>query len=213
MVQTIAVTEAITNLADAHQQFNLSRNTDPEFFTEWRKPLPELTAAEKTTLDKYRDRYLTYAADGSISEGTVNVIMISPLLELLGLCDPPLRVQGERYIEIAIENDTQILRGRIDVIVVQQSLWIVLIEAKHFGFSVLQGIPQTLAYMMGSPDSQPTMYGLITTGEDFLFLKLQRDATPQYAVSNKFTLLSDEQNNLQRVAQILKKQATLLPRT
>ena len=131
--------------------------------------------------------------------------MISPLLELLGLCDPPLRIQGERYVEITIENDTQVLRGRIDVIVIQQSLWIVRIEAKHFGFSVLQGIPQTLAYMMGSPDYQPVTYGLITTGEDFLFLKLQRNATSQYALANKFTLLSDEHNNLYRVTQVLKR--------
>lgn len=207
MVRTIAVTEAITNLNDAHQRFGLSRSTDPAFFPQWQESLPALSAVEKAALDKYCDRYLSYAADGSISEGTVNVIMVSPLLELLGLCDPPLRVEGERYVEIAIENDNQVLRGRMDVVIIQQRLWVVLVEAKHFGFSVMQAIPQTLAYMMGSPKPQTESYGLITTGEDFLFLKLQRQPVAQYALSNKFTLLSDEEHNLHRVAQVLKRLA------
>ncbi len=207
MVQTIAVTEAITNLNDAHQRFGLNRVSDPAFFPQWQGPLPALSVVEQAALDKYCDRYLSYAADGSISEGTVNVIMVSPLLELLGLCDPPLRVEGERYVEIAIENDNQVLRGRMDVVIIQQRLWVVLVEAKHFGFSVMQAIPQTLAYMMGSPKPQTKSYGLITTGEDFLFLKLQRQPVAQYALSNKFTLLSDEANNLHRVAQVLKRLA------
>ena len=210
MVQTTAITEAITNLNDAHQRFGLSRTTAATFFPQWREPLPALTSIESAALDKYCDRDLSYAADGSISEGTVNVIMVSPLLELLGLCDPPLRVQGERYVEIAIENDDQVLRGRIDVVIIQQRLWIVLVEAKHFGFSVMQAIPQTLAYMMGSPKTQDPTYGLITTGEDFLFLKLQRQPLAQYALSNKFTLLSDESNNLHQVARILKQLVTEL---
>ncbi len=210
MVQAVAVTDAITNLEVAHQRFGLSRTSDRAFFSEWLEPLPPLTVDEKAALDKYIDRYLSYAADGAISEGTVNVIMVSPLLELLGLCDPPLRIQAERYVEIAIENDAQVLKGRIDVIVIQQRLWIVLVEAKHFGFSVLQAIPPTLAAMMGSPSPQAQTYGLIPNGEDFLFLKVQRSQPAQYALSNKFTLLADEHNNLYRVAQILKKLAAQL---
>jgi hypothetical protein len=66
----------------------------------------------------------------------------------------------------------------------------------------LQAIPQTLAYMTANPILQQPVFGLITTGEDHLFLKLQNR---QYAQSYKFTLLSDEQNNLLRVLQILKK--------
>lgn len=56
MVQTIAGTEAITNLAEAHQRFNLSRNTNLKFFAEWQEPLPGLTALHKSNLDKYGDR-------------------------------------------------------------------------------------------------------------------------------------------------------------
>ncbi|NJN21846.1 MAG: type I restriction endonuclease subunit R [Leptolyngbya sp. RL_3_1] len=207
MVQTVAITEAITNLQAAHEQLGIERATAPDFFWEWQDNLPVLTPTQQGALDRYRDRYLTYAADGMISEGTVQVIMVSPLLELLGLCDPPRRIQGERYVEVAIENDQQVLRGRIDVLVIQQRLWLAVVEAKHFGFSVLQAIPQTLAYMMGRPQTQATIYGLITTGEDYLFLKLQRSEPAQYALSHKFTLLSDADHGLYQVARILQRLA------
>lgn len=202
MVQTIAVTEAITDLNEAHRRFDL-RQANRDFFPEWQTDLPELSEHEKAALAHYGDRYLDYAAEGFISEGTVNVILVSPLLELLGLCDSPYRIRGERYVEIAIENEDTVLRGRIDALIVQNQLWINLIEAKHFGFSVLQAVPQTLAYMMAYPPTQPVVYGLVTTGEDYIFLKLNR-AERQYALSYKFTLLADENNNLHRVVRILK---------
>lgn len=52
MAQTIAITEAITNLHDAHQRLGLSRATDPAFFPQWWESLPALSAVEKAVLDK-----------------------------------------------------------------------------------------------------------------------------------------------------------------
>lgn len=205
MVQTVAVTKAITDLNEAHRRFNLSPTTDPQFFPEWQGDLPELTDAEKISLNRYKERYLYYAADGAISEGTVNVILVSPLLELLGLCDPPYKIRGEQYVQIEIENEDTILQGRIDALVVQNQFWIVLVEAKHFGFSVLQAIPQTVAYMMGSPYPERPVFAMITTGEDYIFIKLTRQGSLRYAQSYKFTLLSDANNNLHRVTQVMKR--------
>ncbi|GAB1542244.1 hypothetical protein NUACC21_49180 [Scytonema sp. NUACC21] len=87
MVQTVGITKAITNLNEAHAKFNLSQTGESEFFTEWFEDLPELTDSEKAFLDRLKRRYLYYAGDGSITEGTVNIIMRSPLLELMDLCD------------------------------------------------------------------------------------------------------------------------------
>lgn len=81
MVQTVAITEAIISLNEAHNQFNLIRSSDPQFFTEWFEELPELTDAEKEFLNRLKNRYFYYAADGAITEGTINIIMVSPLLE------------------------------------------------------------------------------------------------------------------------------------
>jgi len=202
MTLTLAVTKAITSLKEAQAKLHLSPTTNPTFFPEWQFPLPELTPAEKKTLDQLKQRYLYYAADGSISEGTVNFIMISPLLEHLGLFDAPYKVRSEKYVQIQIQNEEEILEGRIDALVIKEQLWIILIESKHYGFSVLQGIPQALAYMQADPEPSKPIFALVTTGEDYIFLKTQDN---HYAQSYKFTLLSDDANNLYRVAQVMKR--------
>jgi len=132
-------------------------------------------------------------------------MMISPLLELLNLYDPPYKVRAEKHVYVELETEDTVLEGRIDALVIQDQLWVVLIEAKQYGFSILQAIPQTLTYVMANPNPDQPLFGLITTGEDYLFIKL-RDR--QYAQSYKFTLLSDAQNNLFRVLQILKRMIT-----
>ena len=45
-------------------------------------------------------------------------------------------------------------------------------------------------------------FGLVTTGEDFLFVKFDR-ASRQYALSDKFMLSTIQDNQLVRVVQIL----------
>jgi hypothetical protein len=149
-----------------------------------------------------------YAADGSITEGTIDVILVSPLLELLGLCDPPYKIRAEKYVQIEIEEGDRRLQRLIDVLVVQDRLWLVLIESKRFGFSVLQALPQTLAYLSATPQRDRLAFGLITglitTGEDFLFVKLD-GRSRQYDLSDKFTLTTRRDNQLYTVAQVVKR--------
>jgi hypothetical protein len=218
MVIALAVTDAITDLNQAHERFGLVPIVDPSFFPEWQGPLPELTQTEMTGLDRLRDRYLYYAADGFISEGTINTVMLSPLLELLGFFDPPYKVQGEYFVRLTIAADSEldddgepiVLRGRIDALVLQNRLWVILVEAKPYhepvGFSVLQALPQTLAYMMAKPiEGAGAAYAMITNGEDYMFVKLDKSSIVKgYGQSHKFTLLSDADHNLYRVARVLK---------
>ncbi|WP_008314333.1 hypothetical protein [Leptolyngbya sp. PCC 6406] len=51
MVQAIAVTQAITNLQDAHEQLGLSPEPDPDFFLEWQTELPDLSPEQQQALD------------------------------------------------------------------------------------------------------------------------------------------------------------------
>lgn len=207
MVQTVGITKAITNLNEAHDKFNLSQTADTQFFTEWFEDLPEITDSEKEFLNRLKNRYLYYAADGAITEGTVNIIMVSPLLELMGLCDPPFKIRGEKFVKVEIEGggeDEPVLEGFIDALVVHNQFWVVLIESKRYGFSVMQALPQTLAYMMANPNSQMPVFGMITTGEDYIFIKLNQQVR-QYALSHKFTILSDETSNLHRVVRVMKR--------
>ena len=203
MPQTIAITKAITNLNEAHQQFNITPTNDPRLFTEWLNDLPELTEAEKNSLDRLKNRYLYYAADGFILEATVNIITLSPLLELLGLCDPPFKIRGEKFVKIEIENGDTVLEGFIDTLVIKNLLWVVLIEAKQYSFSVLQAPSQTLAYMMANPHPETPAFGLIMTGEDYIFVKLNQQLR-QYGTSKKFTLVNPQQNELYDVVRVIK---------
>ena len=207
MVQVIGVTKAITNLNEAHELFQLRPTVKADFFSEWLGPFSPLESREIEVCDRLRTRYRYYQSSGAITESTVNLIMIAPLLELLGLHDPPYLIKGEKHVRIEIEDKDQILDGLIDILVMQEQLWLVLIETKRYGFSVMQALPQTLAYMMApAPDAgaSPIGYGLITSGEDYLFVKLDRQQR-EYDLSDKFTLSTRRENQLHTVVQVLKK--------
>ncbi len=207
MVQTVGITKAITNLEAAQEKFNLSQTDDRLFFTEWSDNLPELNEREKTELDRLKNRYLYYVRKGKLTEGTIKIILLSPLLELMGLCDPPFEIQGERYVKVEIEDggeEEPVLEGYIDALVVQDKLWIVLIESKRYGFSVMQALGQTLAYMMANPNSESPFFGMITNGEDYIFVKLDKRSR-QYALSDKFTLIKQSSNELYEVVRAIKR--------
>jgi hypothetical protein len=113
------------------------------------------------------------------------------------------KIASEKFVRIEIENGDTILEGLIDVLVVQEQLWIVLIESKRYGFSVMQALPQTLTYMVSHERRDQPTFGMITTGEDYLFVKLDLESR-QYDVSDKFTLTTRRENQLYTVAQIIK---------
>ncbi len=203
MVQTLAVTIAMTSLSQAHQLLRLNPTQDSGFFTGWFENLPDLTEQEKSLLDRYRDRYFYYAEDGAISEGTVNLILVAPLLELLKLYDPPYKIRSEQPVRIELLDADVVLQGVIDAVVIQQQLWVVMIEAKPYGFNVSLAVPQALAYMCGSPISG-VHFALVTNGEDYLFVKVD-DETQQYGLSRKFTLSNPRQNELWDVVRVMKR--------
>ena len=197
---TVGVTKAITNLSEAHAKLGLSPSQDTNFFAEWKDALPALTAEQKGTLDRLKQRYLSYADRGAITEGTVNLILLAPLLEALGLMDSPFQVRGEKYVRFEIEDVETTLDGLIDALLINDRVWLIVIESKRYGFSVRQAIAQTLAYLVSAPTSP--VFALITTGEDAIFVKLDCE-TAQYGLSDKFTLSTVEGNELHPVAQIL----------
>jgi hypothetical protein len=201
---TVGITKAITNLNEAHATLGVTPSPDASFFQEWQQGLPQLEDAQKGVLDRLKQRYLYYADSGAITEGTVNLILLAPLLETLGFMDPPYQVRSEKYVRFEIEDGATILDGLMDALLLNDRLWLIVIESKRYGFSVRQAIAQTLGYMVSAPASP--VFALITTGEDYLFVKFDQ-ATAQYGLSDKFTLSTAEGNELHRVAQILERLA------
>lgn len=211
MIQETAISKAITKLSDLRTKFNLTRSSNPLAFTEWLGELPELTASERASLDKLKNRYFSYIEGDEISEGTVNIIMLHPLLDVMGLCDLPFRIRGEQSLKVEIvpEDEDRVLQGRIDALVIQNQFWIVVIESKEYGFSVWRAIPQILAYMMGNTYPENSTFGMISNGEEYIFLKLLRGEINQYALSDLFSICNSRNNGLNEAMRVLKQLVSL----
>ena len=201
-MRSFAVTKAIETLNQAKSKFGLSQSRDRQFFLEWQEPLPELTESEKIALDRLQERYLFHQESGSISEGTIQLIVVAPLLDLAGLCDPPFVIRSEESVSIQVTAEDAVYEGRIDVLVVKDQLWVLLVEGKRGSFNSSIALPQALAYMSANLHDDRSTFALVTNGEDYQFVKLK---SGQYALSKKFTLMSPEENELYFVLRILKR--------
>lgn len=204
MTQTLAISEWIESLAEAEARFNLRPANDDQFFSEWHSSLPELSAAEKARLDVIKRRYLYHQRYGALAEATINFIVMSPLLELAGFYDPPFRFRSEVSVKVEVESQDRIYRGRIDGLVLQETLWVVLIESKESSFNTTIAIPQALAYMMSNPNPAKPLFGLVSNGSHFMFLKVSSRTEALYAVSDDFSLYR-QQNELHNVLRVLKR--------
>ncbi len=209
MIQTIAITEAITSLNEVEQKFNLTRSNEPNFFREWQTNLPELNKIEKQALNSLKERYFYYAADNTITEGTLNIIIISLLLEIVHLCDPPFKIKAEQAVKVDLKNEDIVLQGFIDALVVKNQFWLVVIEAKRYGFNVSYALPQALAYMMANPHLNKPVFGMVTNGEDYIFVKLDQQSG-YYDFSDKLTLSKRSNEDFYQVLQMIKRIKELL---
>lgn len=202
-MSTIAITEAITTLAEAERRFNLNRTENEQFFSEWRTGLLNLTDPERTGLNELRRRYPYQRAESHLLEGTVMLLLASPLLAIAGFYDPPFKVRAQESVQITIDDGEEVLQGRIDVLVLHNQLWVVVLESKKTALSVWSALPQTLAYLMANPQPKRPSFSMMTNGDDILFVKLTQIENRQYDVSRVFALFISHQE-LYSVLQVLK---------
>lgn len=96
-----------------------------------------------------------------------------------------------------------IVKGNIDVLVIQKQFWILVIESKNTKFDVMMALPQALAYMLDDPKRDRPTFGLLVNGREFVFVKLIKEDTPQYSLSRAFSILKPE-HDLYEVLHLLK---------
>jgi hypothetical protein len=210
MTQTLTATEL--TLKDLRDRFNLSRNQDQGFFTEWAidANLFELTLAEQQALDRVQQNYLSQLEAQLMNEETVKMVIVSPLLDAAGFYRAPFQIDSEVSIEIsAIDENDILVTGRIDTLILRQQLWILVIESKRSRFSVQAAIPQALAYLLAKPQPEKPGFALLTNGGEFLLIKLQQQEIPPYDFSSTFSLLNPG-NDLYKVLSILKQIGSML---
>ncbi|OYE03784.1 type I restriction endonuclease [Nostoc sp. 'Peltigera membranacea cyanobiont' 232] len=196
-------------LAYLEERFGLQLAEEEAFFIEWFDNLPEITDLEKQDLDRVKLHFLRLVKRPPLSEETVKLVVLSPLLNLAGFYDEPFYIRGEQSIEISAENEEEVIRGKIDILVIQEKLWLLVIESKRSSFSLLEAIPQALAYMLADPSQDKPTFGLVTNGSDFIFLKLAKQNQPRYAISDQFTLLK-RKSELYQVLSVLKNLSQIL---
>lgn len=207
MVETIQARNI--TLLDLVDKFNLQLVEDEQFFGDWGDDLPELTEFEKQFLDKVKASYLNLLLYPPMLESTVKMVVLSPLLHLAGFYLPPFHIKAEPGIQIAIEDEDTIVKGNIDILVLQRRLWVMVVESKRQDFSLVVGVAQILAYMLANPDSDKVTLGMLTNGDEFQFIKLTRQDTPQYAFSQSFNIRNPG-NDLYTVLRLLKRLSQLL---
>lgn len=207
MIQVVQARKATLGLLET--EFGLVTNPNPQFFTEWISPEAVLTNAEIQALARVKSNFEHLLKEPPLLEEAVKMVVLSPLLDLAGFYQPPFRIKPEA--EISIEaTDTEegvVVRGEIDMLVVSGKLWVLAIESKMSAFALNVALPQALSYMLANP-TQPC-YGLIMNGNDFIFVKLNREETPRYATSRVFSLFAPG-NELVEVLKILKHMARLV---
>ncbi|NEO98793.1 MAG: type I restriction endonuclease subunit R [Symploca sp. SIO2E9] len=199
-----AITEAITTLAEAQRRFNLLPTEDEAFFSEWQMGLPKLSTAEQIALDELRRRYLYQRSQQHLLEGTVTLLLASPLLTIAGFYDPPFKVRAEESVQLRLDDGEEILQGRMDVLILLNQFWVVVLESKKTALSVWAALPQTLAYLMANPQPEQPSFGMVTNGDDILFVKLVQKLQRNYGLSRVFAPFTSSRE-LYSALQILKR--------
>jgi hypothetical protein len=143
-----------------------------------------------------------------MSEEAVKMVVLSPLLDLAGFYQPPFEIETEKSTDISAVDESIIVKGNIDVLVIQKRLWVLVIESKSTKFDVLTALPQALAYMLNTPNIERPTFGLLVNGREFVFVKLVQQEKPKYARSYALSIERDPE--FQQVLSVLKRIGQLI---
>ena len=204
MVTSAGITDTVKSLSDLQERCNLRQADDDRFFSEWVEDLPDLDTREQAGVERIKQRYDYHRIKDLLLEGTINLLVVAPLLELAGFLDPPFRIRSPYGIALELDDPEETIRGFIDTLVVQERLWILVIESKRTSIPVPAALPQLLAYLLASGPNNCPIFGMATNGDEFVFLKLSQGDAPQYDVSRTFSLFP-RRHELGNVLQILKR--------
>lgn len=201
-MQTIPATEV--TLRELKQAFGLQPTQEPTFFPEWLETHADLSETEQYSLDRVKTNFWELMEDPPMLENSVKLVVLAPLLDLAGFYHKAFQIETETSVDVELEDEGVVIRGRIDVLVLKNRLWLLVIESKRSDFALTRAIPQALAYMLSNPEMAQPTFGMITNGNEFLFLKATCQPTAEYANSRLFSLVNPN-NELYLVLQVLKR--------
>ena len=109
-------------LAQLKESFGVQQVHDPSFFPEWLQTGATLSPSEAQVLDRIKANFTSLMDAPPVLENSVKMVILAPLLDLLGFYQPPFTLRTEPSIEITTEDEGMKIRGRIDVLVLQNML-------------------------------------------------------------------------------------------
>ena len=117
--------------------FGLQLAEDEQFFREWQDDLPEITELEKQLLDRLKAGFINLLTYPPLLENVVKLSVVGPLLFIAGFYLSPFQVKAEKSIQIQDEDDGVIIEGRLDILLLKDQFWVMVIESKKLSFSVV----------------------------------------------------------------------------
>jgi hypothetical protein len=202
MNQTIRASDI--SLHDLRTQFGLQLTKESQFFQEWQAELPDIIDFDKQFLDRMKDDYFNLLEYPPLLEDIVKMAILGPLLLLTDFYSYPFHSKSEYSAKISAVDGERVVDGKINVLVLKDKFWIMVIESKQAAFSIEAGLAQILAYMLANENQEKPCFGMITTGGSFVFIKLLKGESPQYALSRVFEL-RNLGNDLYTVLGVLKR--------
>jgi hypothetical protein len=194
-------------LTQLRESFGLVPELDNQFFREWQDNVPELEAEARVALEEVKADFL-HLSRYDLLEPIVKMVVLSPILRLAGFYSDPFYVAAEKKVELLSEDGDLLVRGMVDLIVFHPKIWIVSVEAKRSYYSLEAAIPQALFYMLGQATEGQAVFGLVTNGREFQFLKLLKGDVSRYALS--YTLSLNRDGDLVQVVRSLRSLAQLI---
>lgn len=183
------------SLSDLKETFGLTRDRADPFFEQRLLNAAPLTDFEQQALDRLKRNYENIIETNPLKE-VVKLVVVAPLLDLAGFYQPPFSIRTEVSTKLVVTDSNQIFTGSIDILVVKQRLWMLVIESKQSRFDVTAGIPQALSYMLSQPaaSATPSMregdrFGMVTNGREVVFLKLNPQQPPVYSQSKVYQVI------------------------
>jgi len=172
-----------------------------------------LTESERYELDRIKNDFENYLADGKVLEGMVKALTVLLLLRLAGFYSSPIKMRMEQEIDrINVEDEDISITGRLDLICINKAIpnfndlpfWILVIETKNSAIESLEGLPQLVTYAYQSLETQEEVWGLTTNGIRYDFVRIQTNqkSHPTYQPLPSLNLIEPE--SAEKLLQVLK---------
>lgn len=195
------------SLSDLREKFALTRDRSDSFFEQWLAKVEQLSDFEQQALARLKLNYENIIETNPLEE-VVKLVVIAPLLDLAGFYQPPFSIRTEVSTKLVATDAGQTFAGNIDILVVKQRLWVLVIESKQSRFDVTSGIPQALSYMLSQSSSTQSAtdinrFAMVTNGREVVFLKLNPQQPPVYVQSRVYQVI-DAKEDLTYILQGLK---------